>query len=172
MRFVVRVDGTEKTVHVDRRDGQFEVDIDGRPFQVDCRYFGDDELLSMLIDSRSYLVESAAVDASRGRYYALVMGRHYELDVLDELLLAVRDAEKTATHAGPHTVAAPMPGKVIAVRVSVGDHVAVGDTVVVMEAMKMQNELTSDVAGVVTRIAASEGDTVDSQAPLVVIEME
>jgi len=172
MKFVVRVDGAEKTVLVGRENGYFDIEIDGRPFKVDCQYFGDTELLSLLIDNRSYLIESGPVDASRGSYYARVMGRHYDLDVLGELLLAVRDAEKTAAHSGPHTVAAPMPGRIVDVPVKEGDHVSVGDTVVVMEAMKMQNELTTDVAGVVQKIAVSTGDTVDSHTALVVIEME
>ena len=85
MKFVVRVDGQEKTVLVRRENGYYDVDIDGRRLKVDCVYFGDTGLLSLLIDSKSYLIESGPVDANRGRYYARVMGRHYDLDVLGEL---------------------------------------------------------------------------------------
>ena len=169
MKFVVRVDGNEKSVVVDRRNGYFDIDIDGRTFNVDCQYFGDSGLLSLLIDRKSYLIESAPIDASEGRYYARVMGRHYDLEVLGELLLAVRDAQRTTQHHGPHTVAAPMPGLIIDVRVEEGDHVAVGDTVIVIESMKMQNELATEVAGVVQKIHVAKGDAVDSQNPLVVI---
>jgi biotin carboxyl carrier protein len=65
-----------------------------------------------------------------------------------------------------------MPGLVVQLCVSPGQHVAVGETVVVMEAMKMRNELISSVSGVVRGIAVSDGDKVDSQAPLVTIERE
>lgn len=172
MKFVVRVDGQEKTVLVSRENGYYDVDIDGRRLKVDCVYFGDTGLLSLLIDSKSYLIESGPVDANRGRYYARVMGRHYDLDVLGELQLAVRDAEKISRHSGPYTLAAPMPGLIVGIRVKVGDHVAPGDTLIVMEAMKMQNELSADVAGVIQKISVSEGETVDSQTALVVIEKE
>jgi biotin carboxyl carrier protein len=172
MKFVVRVDGREKTIRVSRENGLYAVEIDGRRLSVDCRTFGDGDTFSFLIDGRSFLIESAPVRPEHGEYYARVMGRHYDVDVLDELLVAVRDAERVHAHAGRHVVRAPMPGLVVEVRVSPGDHVAVGDPVAVMEAMKMRNELIAEVAGVVKSVAVSGGDKVDSQAPLVTIERE
>ena len=65
-----------------------------------------------------------------------------------------------------------MPGLVVQVRVEPGARVAVGEPVVVMEAMKMRNELASDVAGVVSSVSVAEGDKVDSQTTLVTIERE
>ena len=89
MKFVVRIADTEKTVVVVENNGHYDIEIDGKPYQVDCRYFGDRDFLSLLIDNKSYLIESAPVNAADGRYYARVMGRHYDVDVLDELLVAV-----------------------------------------------------------------------------------
>lgn len=170
MKFVVRVDEFEKTVHVEHTNGIYEVQVDGKPFAVDCREFGDTRYLSMLIDNKSYLVEAAPVKPDVGKYFAIVMGRHYDLEVLDELRLAVRDAERAAEHTGDFVLTAPMPGLVVDIKVSVGDEVHVGDPVVIMEAMKMQNELTTDAAGVVKEIRVGERESVESQAPLVVIE--
>jgi len=170
VKFVVRIDGQERAVDIRRCDGHFEIDLDGRALTVDCQTLGASGYLSLLIDNRSYLVETAAVDADDGRYYARVMGRRYEVDVLDELLVAVRDARGEADGGGERTVCAPMPGLVVDVRVAPGDTIAPGDTVVVMEAMKMQNELTSDTHGVVRDVFVSPGDTVDSQDRLVQIE--
>jgi biotin carboxyl carrier protein len=65
-----------------------------------------------------------------------------------------------------------MPGLIVHVHAALGARVSVGDTVVVMEAMKMRNELASDVAGVVTSVSVAEGDKVDSQTVLVTIERE
>jgi biotin carboxyl carrier protein len=172
MRFVVRVDGQERILHVERENGRYRVEIDGRVLAVDCRTFGDPNTYSLLIDRRSFLVESAPVRPDNGEYFARVMGRHYDVEVLDELLVAVRDAEKAHEHSGDYTVKAPMPGLVVEVRVAPGDHVAAGDSVVVMEAMKMRNELSSIVAGTVRSISVSAGDKVDSQTPLVIIERE
>lgn len=172
MKFVVRVDGEERVVHVARDNGIYRVQIGERELEVDCRTFGDAGALSFLIDRKSYLIESAPVQPDQGRYFARVMGRHYDVDVLDELLLAVRDAELIHEHEGSYTVRAPMPGLVVQVKVAVGDHVAPGDAVVVMEAMKMRNELTSEIAGTVTEVVAAAGAKVDSQAPLVAIERD
>jgi len=172
MKFVVRVEGQQKTVLIEAVNGTYSVEIDGRPVKVDCRAFGNRDFLSLLIDNESYMIESAPVRPDQGRYYARVMGRHYDLEVLDELLVAVKDAERAAEHTGPHTVLSPMPGRIVDVKVSVGDEVEAGSPVVVMEAMKMQNELVTDVAGVVREILVALGATVDSQAPLIVIEKE
>jgi biotin carboxyl carrier protein len=172
MKFTVRVDGREKTIHVTRHDGLYAVEVDGRRLSVDCRTFGDRDTFSFLIDGRSFLIESAPVKPERGEYYARVMGRHYDVEVLDDLLAAVRDAEKAHEHTGGYFLRAPMPGLVIDVRVKTGDHVRVGDAVVVMEAMKMRNELIAEVAGVVKNVSVVAGDKVESQAPLVTVERE
>jgi biotin carboxyl carrier protein len=172
MKFVVRIDGRETTVEIAQRNGHYDLEVDGRKFTVDCRNFGNSETFSLLIDGRSFLVETAPVRPERGEYYARVLGRHYDVDVLDELLLAARNAERVLEHTGAHIVRAPMPGLVVHVHAQPGQHVGAGDAVVVMEAMKMRNELVTNVAGVVKSVNVSVGDKVDSQTPLVTIERE
>jgi len=170
MRFVIRVDGQERVVHVARQNGVYRVDMEGRTLTADCRTFGDAGTLSLLIDGKSYLVESAPVQPDEGRYFARVMGRHYDVDVLDELQVAVRDAEQAHARAGNYTVRAPMPGMVVEVKVRPGDAVEPGASVVIMEAMKMRNELISEVGGTVASVEIANGARVDSQTPLIVIE--
>lgn len=172
MKFVVRINQQEKKVVVNESNGYYDIEIDGKPYQVDCQKFGDRDFLSLLINNKSYLIESGSVKAEDGRYYARVMGRHYDVEVLDELLVAVRDAESTAQDQGAHAVVSPMPGLILDVKVSVGDRVSVGDPLVIMEAMKMQNELTTEVSGVVKEICVEPKQTVDSQTPLIRIERE
>jgi biotin carboxyl carrier protein len=170
MKFVVRIGSEEKQVQIEEINGFYEIDIDGTKHTVDCRNFGHKDYLSLLINNKSYLIESAPVNSNQGTYYANVMGRHYDLEVLDELLLAAREADESSEGGGPHTVISPMPGLIIDVKVKAGDTVAAGTPVVIMEAMKMQNALISEVTGVVTEVHVAPNDTVDSQAPLVVIE--
>jgi biotin carboxyl carrier protein len=172
MKFVVRIENEEKSIVVNENNGFYDVELDGKPYRVDCRHFGDGSFLSLLINNKSYLVESGPVKAEDGRYYARVMGRHYDVDVLDELLVAVRDAEGRAADSGDYSLTSPMPGLILNIKVAVGDRVAAGDPVVIMEAMKMQNELASEVGGVVKEIHVSPRQTVDSQAPLVTIERD
>ncbi len=170
MRFIVRIDDREKTVEVRRTGDRFEVVLDGTPHEIDCEFFGDTGYMSLIIDHRSFLLQAAPEDAAAGRYWARVLGRRYEVDVLDELRLAVRDAEKRAGASGLVTIEAPMPGLIVDVRVRPGDAVEPGAAAVVMEAMKMQNELTADVRGIVRDVLVEAGQTVDTRAPLVRIE--
>lgn len=172
MKFIVRVDDQEKKIEITQTNGFFDLDIDGTPYRVDCRNFGDDQYFSLLIDNKSYLIESAALNADQGRYYANVMGRHYDVDVLDELMSAARKAAEAEELSGDYEVLSPMPGRIVDVKVAVGDKVAAGDALVVMEAMKMQNQLTTEIAGVVKEVLVKPESTVDSQAPLIIIERE
>ena len=170
MKFVVRIANEEKNIVVNEHNGFYDIELDGKPYRVDCRYFGDRDFLSLLINNKSYLIESAPVKAEEGRYYARVMGRHYDVDVLDELLVAVRDAEGDSADTGDYNLVSPMPGLILEVKVNVGDRVEAGDPVVIMEAMKMQNELATEVGGIVKEICVQPRQTVDSQTPLVMIE--
>jgi biotin carboxyl carrier protein len=172
MKFVVRVGGRESAVDITKENGLYEVDLDGRKYSIDSRTFGYTDLFSMIVNGHSFLVDSAPVRPERGEYYARVMGRHYEVDVLDELLLAAQAAEKVQEHHGPYVLRAPMPGMVVHVQAKVGQHVNAGDAVVIMEAMKMRNELAAEVGGVVKSVSVNVGDKVDSQAVLVTIERE
>jgi biotin carboxyl carrier protein len=172
MKFIVRIDKEEKNVVVNENNGFYDIELDGKSYQVDCKYFGDRDFLSLLINNKSYLIESAPLKAEDGRYYARVMGRHYDVDVLDELLVAVRDAEGVDEGDDAYTVVSPMPGLILEVKVGVGDRVEAGDPVVIMEAMKMQNELATEVSGVVKEIRVEPKQTVESQTALVLIERE
>jgi biotin carboxyl carrier protein len=172
MKFVVRVQGRESTVDIVRHNGLYEVELNGKKYNVDARNFGFTDLFSLLVDGHSFLIDSAPVHPERGEYYARVLGRHYEVDVLDELLLAARDAEKVHEHTGAYVLKAPMPGLIVHVHAKPGAHVKAGEPVVIMEAMKMRNELLTDVGGVVKSVAVAVGDKVDSQAALVTIERE
>lgn len=172
MKFVVRIANEEKSIVINETNGFYDVELDGKPYRVDCRNFGEGNLLSLLINNKSYLIESGPVKVEDGRYYARVMGRHYDVDVLDELLVAVRDAEGAAGGAGDYNVLSPMPGLILDVKVRVGDRVESGAPVVIMEAMKMQNELAAEVGGVVTELHVEPRQTVDSQVPLVTIERD
>ena len=78
--------------------------------------------------------------------------------------------EKKAAAITGHTVNAPLPGRVIDIKVKVGDEVKAGQEVVVLEAMKMENSITSDVSGKVKQVLAQVGENVPTDAPLLEIE--
>ena len=170
MKLWVRIESTEKQIEIEKRDGLYEVNVDGTIHVVDCHNAGHKDYLSLIINKQSHLVECAPARFEEGRYYANVDGRRYDVEVLDERLLASREASATVAMTGPYIIASPMPGLIVDVRVQIGDTVTAGSAVVIMEAMKMQNELVSEVDGIVRAVNITENDTVDSQTILIEIE--
>lgn len=107
----------------------------------------------------------------RGRYTLWLDGYRYEVEALDERTRAIRDlSASTAAATGPAPLVAPMPGLVVRVNVQPGDEVQAGQALVVMEAMKMENELRSPAAGRVRSVAARVGAAVEKGALLVELE--
>ncbi len=107
----------------------------------------------------------------RGRYTLWVDGFRYEVEALDERARAIRDlSAKSAVASGPAPLKAPMPGLVVRVNVAVGDEVQAGQGLVVMEAMKMENELRAAAPGRVARVLAEPGTAVEKGAVLVELE--
>jgi len=104
----------------------------------------------------------------RYRVSAVIATKLEELGVSPADVL--RQAGLPTTNDGPHVISSPMPGLIVDVRVKVGDSVTAGSPVAIMEAMKMQNELVSEVDGVVKAVNVQPRDAVESQAPLIEIE--
>lgn len=107
----------------------------------------------------------------RGEYTLQVNGYTYSLEAADERTRAIRDlTAKSAAASGPAPLKAPMPGLIVRVNVNVGDSVDPGQGLVVMEAMKMENELKSSSSGTVKAILVEAGKAVDKGAILVELE--
>jgi len=107
----------------------------------------------------------------RGRYSLWIDGHRFDTEALDERTRQIRDVTAaSAGPAGPAPIVAPMPGLVVRVSVSVGDRVEAGQGVVVMEAMKMENELRATAAGVVKSVEVAAGTAVEKGTLLVALE--
>ena len=109
--------------------------------------------------------------AGRGRYVLVIDGVRYEVEALDERTRAIRDlTAATAGPVGPAPLVAPMPGLIVRVSVRPGDVVQPGQGLVVMEAMKMENELRTQAAGTVKSVLVEPGAAVEKGARLVELE--
>ena len=107
----------------------------------------------------------------RGKYTLWIDGYRFETEALDERTRAIRDlSAATAGPVGPAPILAPMPGLIVRVNVKPGDTVEAGQGVVVMEAMKMENELRATAAGTVKSVEVSPGTAVEKGALLVALE--
>jgi biotin carboxyl carrier protein len=166
VRYVVEVDGERTVVELSGDavtvDGETVearlVDVEGTPVSL------------LTIGSRVYRVVARRGDA-RGRYAISVDGRRFAVEALDERTRAIRDlSAASAAAAGPSPLVAPMPGLIVRVNVQPGDQVQAGQGLVVMEAMKMENELRSPAAGTVKTVLATPGAAVEKGALLVELE--
>jgi biotin carboxyl carrier protein len=167
-RYILRNDGEQHHAVVGHEDGDVAVEIDdGEACRVEAAVVLGGRALSLRIAGRMHLIHLTGTD-NKGGVAATIQGRPLQLTVLDELhALAL---ESLGTAAGSGTVTTDIPGLVVEVKVKEGQNVHQGQPVVVVEAMKMQNELTAAVSGTVTEVPATEGQTVNPGDPLVVIE--
>jgi len=163
VKYIVDVNGERLEVHLDAdgvRLGDERVeahlaDVEGTPIHL------------VTIRRAQHRVAVRRGDG-RGRYALWVDGYRFEVEALDERMRAIRDLTAAADRtAGPRPLVAPMPGLIVRVTVSEGDLVEAGQGVVVMEAMKMENELRATGVGTVKRVAVSPGMAVEKGAMLV-----
>ena len=149
---------------------KWQVVVDGRAIEIDSQQLDsvlqvEPGVYSVLLEGASYEIR---IQSSTEGLTASVAGRRIAVEVRDP-----RDASQSSRAAigsGRQNVTAPMPGKVVRVLVEQGDHVEVGQGLVVVEAMKMQNELKAARPGRVIEIRARDGETVSAGGILVVLE--
>ena len=166
MRYTAIAGGEERIVEVTPSGSGYRVSIDGEAMEVDAVHL-QGFALSLLVGTRSYRCD---VDPRKdGRVEVRVNDHIHPLEILDERKLRMRRATGKFSLEGPQRIDAPMPGKVVRVLVKAGDEVQEGQGLVVVEAMKMENELKSPKAGKVTELHAVEGAAVESGAKLAVV---
>jgi len=165
MKYTALINDRSYTIEIGTNN---TVIVNGEAHTVDFRSIDGVTLFSLLMDNTSWEV---LVERTGDEYRLLIDGELHVVDVQDERTRKLAKAEsKTAVPAGEIAVKAPMPGLVRTVTVNVGDSVAAKQGVVILEAMKMQNELRTPRAGVVKEIRVKEGEAVNQGQVLVVIK--
>ena len=164
MKYLTTINGTTFEIEI-QNDGTLLVN--GEKRVVDFLSFGDESLYSVIMDNISY---ELLIDERDGEYEILVRGKRYTGQVLDERaqLVASRRSSKMVD-SGEISIRAPMPGLIVAVPVHEGQEVKAQQTVVILESMKMQNELKSPRDGTVQRISVEAGQSVEQNKLLVTI---
>jgi biotin carboxyl carrier protein len=167
MPFIAKLGGQDYSIEIEELGKSvYRVAVDGNEFLVDGKKTGRTNY-SLIVDNRSFEIE---VDHTEDEYRVLVDGRNYHIHLVDERRTLVGGAQSGVQLQGRQKVSVPMPGKVIAVLISEGDKVEKGQGLVIVEAMKMENEVHSPVAGEVKEIKVKPGDTVEGGAVLVIVE--
>jgi biotin carboxyl carrier protein len=169
MKLKADIFGNEHDVVVDLSNDRFAVD--DRQYNIEVRELSGGEYLLQHDDNvyKCRVEAKHGTSVGTGAFAVSVRGNNYDVTLVDPKRL--RSGEGSAAHhSGAAEIVSTMPGKIVRVLVEVGATVAAGDGVIVVEAMKMQNEMKAPKAGVVVSINAAEGATVSAGDVLAVIE--
>jgi biotin carboxyl carrier protein len=146
------------------------VTLDGRQVEADLQANHDSHLWHLVLDGRSHTLRARRRDG-RGDWELEIDGRRHRALALDERSRAIRQLTGTAVVShGPVELTAPMPGLVIKIDVEEAERVERGQGLVVIEAMKMENELKAMAAGRVVEVRVAPGQAVDKGETLLIIE--
>jgi biotin carboxyl carrier protein len=164
MTYDVTIDGKTYRLDLDRAENRWSCRLDGREVEVDA-VLARPDVLSLRIDNRAYEVKCERV---AGEMHLWVGSSRFAVEVRDPRSL--RGRVRVVDDSAPKKITAPMPGKVVRVLVSQGSEVEAGAGVLVVEAMKMQNEIKSPKKGTVQKIFVSEGAAVNAGDVLAIVE--
>ena len=167
MRYFVTVQGREIEVDL---TGAVPT-VDGEPVDAHLERLPGKPLHHLLADGRSHVI--VARKGEDGGWDIHLNGDRFDVEVVDERTRAIRAMTGGGAAAkGPRPIRAPMPGLVVQVRVAEGDAVKAGQTVAIMEAMKMENDLKAESDGVVANVLVEAGQPVEKGAVLVELAPE
>jgi biotin carboxyl carrier protein len=170
MRYDIEVGGRTRQVVVTRAGDGFAVTLDAHVWQVDAAHIGA-HTMSLVVDGVSRKSHDVVIAADPGSGQLIVrVGTTPVAVTVNGTRRWGRKDEGAGRGGGPQRIAAPMPGKIVRVLVKPGDAVHARQPLVVVEAMKMENELRAGRDGTVAEMHAGEGMSVDAGALLVVIQ--
>ncbi len=164
MKLEIQISGRVRTVELHRQGSHLRARIDGRPVAADATEVARG-IYSILIEGRAF--EVCVVPDSDGLRLQAA-GREWSARISDPRAWRGRHTHAVETE-GCQTVTAPMPGKVVRVLVKAGDAVEAGQGLLVVEAMKMQNEVKSPRSGRVEKLAVREGQAVNAGDILAIV---
>jgi biotin carboxyl carrier protein len=168
MKLHAEIAGDKHAVDLRLEGSRVSAQIDGRSYELDVHESGGGSHF-LIADGQVFDIRVDGRPESGNPVDVFVGANHYSVTLTDPKRL--RGATATGPHAdGVARIIAPMPGKVVRVLVSAGDRVETGDGIIVVEAMKMQNEMKSPKAGTVVALNAEVGATVNGGDVLAVVE--
>jgi biotin carboxyl carrier protein len=156
----------ERQVEVELISDQ-QLSVNGERVQVDFQSVASQPIYSLLLNGKSY---EASIFPSDTGYQVLFLGQLFNVIVEDERQRRLRQSSGGPTvQSGEFQLRAPMPGMVVSIPVEEGQEVVAGDNLIILESMKMQNELKAPREGVVNRIRVKAGDNVNQNQVLIIL---
>jgi biotin carboxyl carrier protein len=166
MIYEVLIDGIAHKVEIEKGESTWKCRVEDHDYEIDASLTARD-VLSVLVGGKAY--EAKREYSLAGETHVIIGSERFAAEVRDPRSLRSRKAA-AGVGDGPQKVAAPMPGKVVRILVQTGSEVEAGQGIMVVEAMKMQNEIKSPKKGVVQKIPVVEGGSVSSGDTLAIIE--
>jgi biotin carboxyl carrier protein len=164
MTYTFKIGDQIYKIMLEKEDGLIEAEIEGRQISVDFERI-EHNLYSVLIDGKSM---SIGVFRKGKKVQVFIEGELYELEAVSE-----REQRKAAHVAsGVQEIKSPMPSRVVKILKGEGDEVAPEEGLIVVEAMKMESELKSTIAGKIRNVMVKEGDAVESGTVLLVVSSD
>lgn len=167
MKYIAAVEGVEYTVEIDADNRVF---VNDELVDVDLRRIGALPVYSLLINNASR--EVVAEELPGNDFRVIIGGDAMTVRVEDERWRRLRQAKGLDTAGGELALKAPIPGLVVKVLVNDGDEVHTGQSLVILEAMKMENDLRAPRAAIVAHVKAKPGDRVDQGQVLITLQAE
>ena len=168
MALEIQIDGQSVSVELLGKEGDFhKVAIDGKVYDVDL-VMVEEGVYSMLYKNKSYNVELAPGKEPK-TYRIHTLYNSYEVDILDAEAKYLKSRKHDDLDAGS-VISSPMPGKVVKILVEKGEKVKAGTNVIIVSAMKMESEYKVKKDRVIKEILVEEGDTIDGNQPLIIVE--
>jgi biotin carboxyl carrier protein len=167
MELEFNIENKSHKLQLEFRDGQYRISLDEREYAVDSTAISNN-CLSLLVNGKAITVYLAEAN---GKKYISIAGEQFLIEEAQSEASAASGADATAVDEAP-VAASPMPGKVVKILVSLGDKVEQGQGLVIVEAMKMENEIKSPVKGIVDKVNFKPGDLVDAAQPILEMKPE
>ncbi|RLD80297.1 MAG: acetyl-CoA carboxylase biotin carboxyl carrier protein subunit [Bacteroidetes bacterium] len=163
----ININDRSALVEVLSREGdKVRIKIDGKKYDADV-VMVEEGVYSIIIDNKSHNIELISTD--RKKYMVNTYSKSYNVEIVDAESKYLQSRRRDDGHEEA-VISSPMPGKIVKILVKVGDEVKAGDTVIIVSAMKMESEYKVKKDRIIKEIKVKEGDTVQSNQPLVVIE--
>ncbi len=163
----ININDRNALVEVLSRDGdKIRISIDGKKYDADV-VMVEEGVYSIIIDNKSHNIELIRTDNKN--YEVNTYAKSYDVEIVDaeSKYLKSRQRDDGDEEA---VMSSPMPGKIVKILVKVGDKVKAGDTVIIVSAMKMESEYKVKKDRIIKDVKVKEGDTIQSDQPLIVIE--
>lgn len=166
MKFIARIQGRTVPIDVEKDNGRYQLTLNGKSLSVDAIRTGPLSF-SILVEGRSNEIE---LEKKGNQYSVFFYNDLIEFELYEARKFRAVELTKKSGPAGPLKITAPMPGKIVRIMAQENSQVSEGEGLLIMEAMKMQNEIKAPRPGVVRKIHAKEGEPVSAQQILMLLE--